>query len=1494
MNYKHVIYTLFSLVLSFSVGAAEFSRYLINHSVEEGLSQSLVNQTLQDSNGYIWVATEFGLNRFDGYEFEQIPGPNNSFASDGIVHLALLESGELFVSTYYNGAYLLNTKTLAANQIFSGRLAEVSDDVLSVDFVLEKNNALWFAIGQHLVEYNRQSTSYVVRYSMGNDEQAIRALTLDNDSLYMATTRGLRLYEMTSKRVVSLEHLPASVVKTRDNINVKAFLHDPSLGLLIGTVQGLYSFDLITKKPKNVIVPELNIWEIIDNGTELFIGTQRGLYTYDKNAKKINHLVKYSDVNPLITNNSIKNIYLDHSGLFWLSSQIQGVFTFDPKVRNFSSYSRLSKLKLTNSVVYDYLESSDGVYWIATENGLNRIDSVKDETQSFFVNADDKALAGQHTIFKLFPIKNNKMWMWHGNGLSLFDLKEKNIAISSLSPKVNEEFRLLYPYGVEQVADDKFTFISSKGHFLLDVTRNEIRSLDTLNANFKPEGSATFLPSLSGKDSVLLATIGGLIDYNFIENTYKVVFQIEEFHIHDYKYVSDWVKTSDGHVWLVINGLGVVELDKEYRVVRTLNKEHGLSDIRVYGIIEDEHKNLWISSQSGLFELERSTKKISHYTTKQGLVSNEVYNVARKLNNGKLAFNSAAGLITFDADNFEEKNVQEMPVSILSVEVASQKKTHLIGELRNTHLALAHDDYGIKFRFSNFNYALQKDVKYKISLTGESDVLYDDFSQNSIEFNRLNPGNYTFTVWAKSPITGEITAPASFNFTVNYNPWLSPIAYMIYIVLVISVFTTFYIRRVKQQSILQAALDDMQLEKQKAELALEASSSGIWFYNHATGESIQNRLTELGHNVSDNMQITDFFAYIHPEDSKELGPLWESFIAGKLLQWDVLYRIRNSDNKWVWYRDLGKACFTNSHVGNHVFTGTYTNVTATKSNEQQAQLYGHALQKMNEWLLILDKDLTPVASNPAFNKRFLKDGEVLSQQIINNVLSEEKLNGYISSIKALAVNKKLISEEVLTVPAGFDIPVLISISAIGEESVDNYVIVISDLSKQKEVEEELKYLANYDPLTHLANRTLIRDRIEQSINHANDTAIALLFIDLDRFKQVNDIYGHAVGDQLLKEVAQRMRKVVGDKHSVGRQSGDEFIVMLDGIVQPERVSRYADRLIESLAKPYQLENQTIHISCSIGMAFYPLDSENCDDLIQNADIAMLHAKQRGRNCYRFFTEEMNVQIRQRVLLENEFVWAIKENALTNYYQPIVDVKLQNIRGVELLLRWFNHGEMVSPAEFIPLAENIGKIVEVTELALEKALRELKDWLIDDRYLSINLSALHISQPGMVNKLLSILDEAKVSPCRLKLEITEGVLIDDTENAKRQLNKLKDAGFRLFLDDFGTGYSSLTYINQFPIDVIKIDQCFIREITTDLKSRAIVQTIANLADNINSYCVVEGVEDIEQVSIVQQLGCRYMQGYYFARPMPVLDLLSDETASEVAKKLNAAAKENAVH
>lgn len=1484
MAYRNLIFISSLLLLSLCASAAEYSRYLVNHSVEEGLSQSLVNQTLQDNNGFIWVATEYGLNRFDGYNFEQIKGPNNSFSSDGIVHMALLSSGQLFISTYYNGAYLLNPLTLQAVEIFSGKLSQISDVVMSVDFSLEREGSLWWAVGQHLVEYDLDTKLSHVRYSMGENEHAIRALMFDNGLLFMGTTKGLKIYDVNDSDVYSVNHLPANVKVTLDNHNVKTFYHDKTLGLLIGTVQGLYSFDLSSMLPKSTVIAELNIWGIIGRANELFIGSQRGLYSFDKNSEQLTQLLKYSDVNPLITNNSIKNIYLDHSGLMWLSSQIQGVFTFDPKVRNFSSYSRLSSLTLSNSVVYDYIEVENGIYWVATGNGLNLIDSNTNRTEALFVTSDDKAVFGEHTIFRIFPDKNSKVWLWHGGGLSLFDLKKREKTFSSLKTETNEQLVRLAPYGMQKIASDKFAFVSNQGHFLLDVASNRIEPISVLDSQFKPEGTASFLPSMGDRDSVLVATTGGLINYNFIEKSYDIIYQINGFHIHDYKYVSSWERTDDGHTWLAVNGVGLVELDEENQVVQKIDEEGGLSDLRIYGLIEDKNGIFWISSQSGLYQFNRDTRKMSHYSAEQGLVSNEVYEITKRLSNGKIAFNSAAGMVMFSANELDNHQELSMPVNILRVDVASQETSYRANDLLNNDLTFNHDDYGVKFIYSNFNYALQKKVVYQVSLTGNSDIFFDDFSKNSIEFNRLNPGDYQFSVRAKSPVTGELSPPAVINFRVLYNPWLSPLAYTLYIVSLLASFLFLYIRRAKKQFALQAAHDEMLLAKQKAELALEASNSGVWIYDHATQQSSQNRLLELGHSVPRKMVSSDFLTYIHPDDRLKLRERWGEFIAGKTLHWDVLYRLMNSDGDWVWYRDLGKACVTNSTGDNLVFTGTYTNVTATKSNEYQAQLYGQALQKMNEWLLILDSELQPVISNPAFNKRFLKDDEILNRQILTDALGEDKLKLYVEEIKKLSVNEKLLDEVVLTVPAGFDIPVLISISAIGDTIVDSYVIVISDLSEQKKVEDELKYLASFDPLTHLANRTLIREYIEHSITSEHDEALALLFLDLDRFKQVNDLYGHAVGDQLLVEVAHRIKEVIGDKHRAGRQSGDEFIVILSGLEAADDVSRYADKLIERLSQPYVLGSQTIHTSCSIGMAFYPFDSKDCDELMQNADIAMLHAKKTGRNCYRFFTDEMNVQIRQRVILENELVWAVKDNALTNYYQPIVDIESKTVIGVELLLRWFNGDEMISPAQFIPMAENIGKIVEITELALAKALKELKGWLSEERYLSINLSALHINQPHMLERLLTIVKNEGALPSQLRLEITEGILIDDTQNAKQQLTKLKNAGFKLFLDDFGTGYSSLTYINQFPIDVIKIDQCFIREIANDEKSRAIVQTIVHLANNIHSHCVVEGVETREQLLIIQQLGCCYVQGYFFARPMPISDLCSEDTRASIMNKL----------
>ncbi|MGB0834018.1 MAG: EAL domain-containing protein [Psychrobium sp.] len=1467
----------------FTSFAAEYSRYLKNYSVEDGLSQSMVNQIVQDDFGYLWIATEYGLNRFDGYTFEEIPGPENRFASDGIVFLLKLGNGKIFVSTYFNGAYLLSPESLAVEKVFSGKLTEISSESMSVDFAYEFNNVLWLAIGQRLVKYDLANQKLNIVYTLENDEHGIRAITHQENTLLLATSLGLKRYDIATATTRELQHLPKGTKQTIDNANTKSFLRTSNGDLLIGTVQGLYRYNVETESALGMLIPELNIWSMIAVGDEVLVGTQKGLFSLDMSSIQLTSVATFSDIDPLITDNNVKHVFRDKSGLIWLSSQIKGFFSFDPQVRRFSSFSRLSKLKISDSTVFDYLEAEAGIYWVGTGNGLNKIDSNTGEVEIFFSSEDEKATWGRHTIYRIFPQSNGKYWLWHAEGLTLFDPKSGTVVPSSIEPTLHRTFVESYPSSLFQVTDSQFVFLTSKGHFLLDLKLNIIKPLARLNKDFNPEASASFLPSFSGSETVLLATTGGLIEYDFLEDTYKTRYKIEDFHFHDYKYVSDWKKDAKGHIWLAVNGIGVVELDKNYKVLRTLGKSEGLKDIRLNALNLDSDDNLWVSSQSGMYLIDKKGD-IQLYSATDGLISSEVYEVARRFDNGHIAFNTAAGLLHFDPKNVQNFENELPKVKLVEVAISSQMKTLTPLALSEKTLELGHDDFGLSFSFSTFDFAQQHKLLYHIELIGKDAAIFENYRKNMVEFNKLEPGHYTLKIQAKTSKNGALSEPEILKFEVNYNPLTSPVAVLAYICFFAVSFGIFYLRRVKQQAILQRAHDQLLNEQQKSTLALSASNSGIWSFDKLSGESVQQRLIELGHPVSEVMNIRDFFTYIHPDDGAKLGEMWRLFIDGKIDHWDVSYRVRNSNDKWVWYRDLGKA--SASSAGNQpvLFTGTYTNVNTTKASELQAQLYGQALRKMNEWLLILDDKLVPVTSNPAFNKRFISRGEKLTIDTINHLFTRRQLEQYISNIRQLSLEQKFIHEDVVKVPAGFDIPVLISISAIGDETIDNYVIVISDLSEQKKVENKLKYLANFDSLTHLANRSLIRDRIEQAILHNGNNQLALLFIDLDRFKQVNDVYGHAAGDQLLVEVAYRLNAIVGDKDSVGRQSGDEFIVLMEDIVCVDEVSRCAEKLTISLAQPYLIDNKVINISSSTGIALYPNDAADCEELMQNADIAMLHAKQRGRNCYRFFTDEMNAQMTNRVLLENDFVQAVYDNALTNYYQPIVDIERQEVVGAELLLRWFNNEQMISPAVFIPIAESLGHIIKITEQALIRALDELGHWLNGDRYLSINLSAIHIVHPVIVESLLSIVQEKGASPSKIRLEITEGVLIDDTDIAKNQLRKLREAGFHLFLDDFGTGYSSLTYINQFPIDVIKVDQCFVRQMIEDKTSRAIVQTIANLAHNIDSYCVVEGVEELEQVAILKQLGCETMQGYFFAKPMNALDLLSEETNQCIAGKL----------
>lgn len=447
---------------------------------------------------------------------------------------------------------------------------------------------------------------------------------------------------------------------------------------------------------------------------------------------------------------------------------------------------------------------------------------------------------------------------------------------------------------------------------------------------------------------------------------------------------------------------------------------------------------------------------------------------------------------------------------------------------------------------------------------------------------------------------------------------------------------------------------------------------------------------------------------------------------------------------------------------------------------------------------------------------------------------------------------------------------LIHLSPIFEnDQVVEVVGTISDITERKLAEKKIKQMAYYDYLTNLPNRRLFEKTINATIKQATQTgeSFAVMFIDLDRFKYINDSMGHETGDQILQSMATRIQHLVRKSDIVGRQGGDEFVVLLPD-TDKEEAGDIAQRLIDGLGQPLRIQNLDIFVNSSIGISIYPKDGLTCNQLIRNADIAMYQAKENHVNTFHFFTEALHQEMVEKAVLGNELRWVIERKQLILHYQPQINLKTGKISGMEALLRW-QHPErgLVSPAKFIPIAEETGLIVAIGKWVLETACLQAKNWQ-DKGFppieISVNVSPREFRQPSFVDQVKNTLLKTGLDPSHLNLEITETIM-SDVHNCKMTLDKLRELGVNVSVDDFGTGYSSLSYLNDFPITHLKIDQAFVQELSES--NYAIVKTIISLAMNLNLKVIAEGVETKEQAALLDSLACYNVQGFLYSKPLP---------------------------
>ncbi|HEB96553.1 MAG TPA: EAL domain-containing protein [Sedimenticola thiotaurini] len=607
-----------------------------------------------------------------------------------------------------------------------------------------------------------------------------------------------------------------------------------------------------------------------------------------------------------------------------------------------------------------------------------------------------------------------------------------------------------------------------------------------------------------------------------------------------------------------------------------------------------------------------------------------------------------------------------------------------------------------------------------------------------------------------------------------------------------------------------------------------------------------------------------------PESYREM---WETLVAGH--EWRGTFHNRRPDGSGYW-ESASISPLRNERGEITHYIAVKEDITERRQAEQQLRMSAAVFDTTTEGIMVTDPDGTIRSVNPAFCRITGYSAEEVLGRSQSLLCSDRHDAGFYRQLRSRVEQEGQWTGEVWHRRRdGSVYPAWLSIATVRDKrgEATSRVALFSDITQRKEDERRIRYQANYDALTRLPNRTLLLDRLVQAIASARRErwALGLMFVDLDHFKGINDTFGHATGDRLLQQVAERIRRAVRESDTVARFGGDEFVVLLQDIRNAGDAALVAEQIIATLSSPFQMRGREIFIGASIGITLYPDDAGDADALLQNADMAMYQAKESGRNRYQFFTPRMQEQVQQRLSLEQDLRLALERNELELHYQPIVETGTRRAVSAEALLRWHHPREgLITPDRFISIAEETGLIGPIGKWVLETACHQLAQWRaagLSDLCISVNLSRRQ-RDSGLTGTYLDRLLSATGLPGdALSLEITESLLMEDTRESIAWLSELKTRGITLSVDDFGTGYSSLGYLKRFPVDVIKIDRSFIMDLPDDSDDIRLVETIVAMGRSLGHRLVAEGVETRAQMEILERLGCHYQQGYLFSRPLP---------------------------
>lgn len=1373
--------------------------------VPEGLSQSTVTSIVQDHDGYIWIGTFNGLNRFDGKNFKHFYANDarTKLPSSFIRSLLVDEQGVLYVGTD-SGLAVYDKQ----QESFSPYGISVKDSpVWSLD---SSNNSLIVGTNNSIIDINNKElkielsnkgpseikkitkigSDYYIRdysgklFKITKDEQnEIARNTIDfektNDAKFIISFKD-GLYEYNGNKAVKIDQRVFSQIAKYKNITY-GFSNGEIVNISENSTIGNVPPDQIDKISSFIVTEDLFIFGTIDKGL-IFI-------------KKANNLVQQT------------NLTKDNTWHLTKNSQGFLVATESEKIQLFDKDFNLKNSFDTQFQGYKYaILNKDGLYY-GTSKGLflknnNKTTSISDKSISSLSSNKDHSIIAAGTA----------------DGKILIISEEKITKI--INTDKNEPI-----FDIELESPD-LIYIAGQGGF----KKYE-------NGLFKTLGEDITYCIEPGDNGVYFGTSTSLMFYDIKNNSISKKF------------------SNNKEIYSLINN------DKFLTAA-------SLSEVIIYQKQNKKTYTLKTSNGSQYEYNSPSAIDINDYILLAGINGVSITNpenVINYINNTKTYTAEISDFLVFNISQNKESTFFERNKSTIN------------------EITLKYSDYPFSFNFIS-PMSDDSSTDYHYRMYGLSDTWISANGINSATYTNLSPGKYNFQVYAVNSLSGKKAAIKEVAVIITPPWWSSPQAKVFYFIILM--FLTFFIFKAilrKREIQRQIALSEERLK-----LSLWGSGDEMWDWDIETGNIFRSNIWGAlefprdGHRSGNRDEESN----IHPMDQERVREALNKHFYGETDHFEAAYRVKGKDDSWIWILDRAKIVERDDKDNALRMTGTIKNISQFKQKEEQLRLFEKAIENISEGMFILDSEYRFVEVNEACCRISQRDRSDFIGNLLTFELYPESFSNQIRTM--LKQQGRWASEVEANRGDNSHFHMELTIDAIYDElgELSHYVGVFSDISRRKQQEEELRKLTNNDLLTGLPNRSNLQvtlgNLVNKEINHA------LMVLDLDNFKRINDSLGHQVGDKLLKLVSVRIKSSVPKNTNIYRLGGDEFAIVLDKTSDILASAAIAGRIIDAFNTVYEIDNEQLVLGVSIGIVLYPDDEQNEQALLRKADIAMYHAKSAGGNCYQFYSESLNEHAIKQLETENLIREGLKEDLFEVYYQPKVDLKHGHVAGMEALVR-LNHPTLglIPPNDFIPLAEENGLIVEIGEIVLRKACFAAQKWREQGLFkgrVAVNLSSRQFALPDLQQRIESILRLTQLPASHLELEITEGTVIKQPEMAITVMQQLAKMGVSLALDDFGTGYSSLSYLKRFPIHTLKIDKAFVDDIDKSDRDLKMVDSIITIAHNMGLSVVGEGVEQAAQLNILRALNCEEIQGYIFSKAINEAEftlLLQEDQAKSIA-------------